>query len=90
MSDPSWQLHPKVHPMTVGTLLDCVMDLGTRDKKSLFDTEGGWRVLQAVVRQISVPLRKLLLDDEGALIKRTISNPAFPPGIVPFVVELRG
>ena len=84
MSDPSWQLHPKVHPMTVGTLLDCVMDLGAaaeglRDKKSLFDTEGGWRVLQAVVRRISVPLRKLLLDDEGALIKRTIDNPAFPP-----------
>ena len=26
MSDPSWQLHPKVHPMTVGTLLDCVME----------------------------------------------------------------
>ena len=49
------------------------------DKKSLFDTEGGWRVFQAVVRQISVPLWKLCLDDEGALLKKTIANPTFHP-----------
>ena len=84
MSDPSWQLHPNAHPMTVGTLLDSVMDLssaaeGLLDKKSLFDTDGGWRVLQAVVRQISVPLRKLCLDGEGALLKKTIASPTFPP-----------
>ena len=84
MSAPSWQLDPNVHPMTVGTFLDCVMDLGSAaegllDKKSLFDTDGGWRVLQAVVRRISVPLRKLLLDDEGALLKKAIDGPAFPP-----------
>ena len=84
MSDPSWQLHPNVHPMTVGTLLDSVMDLGSAaegllDKKSLFDTDGGWRVLQAVVRQISVPLRKLCLDSEGALLKKTIASPTFHP-----------
>ena len=30
MFDPSWQLHPKVHPMTVGTFLDCVMDVGAQ------------------------------------------------------------
>ena len=29
VSDPSWQLHPEVHPMTVGTLLDAMMDLGS-------------------------------------------------------------
>ena len=83
MFDPSWQVHPKVHAMTVGTFLDCVMDLGAAAEglleKSLFDTDGGWRVLQAVVRRISVPLRKLLLDDEGGLLKKTIDSPAFPP-----------
>ena len=83
MSDPSWQLHPKVHPMTVGTFLDSVMDLGSAaegllDKKSLFDIEGGWRLPQAIVRQISVPLRKLCLDDEGALLKKTICQPDLP------------
>ena len=70
--------------MTVGTLLDTVMDLGSAaeglfDKQSLFDTEGGWRVFQAGVRQISVPLRKLCLDDEGALLKKTIASPTFHP-----------
>ena len=29
MSERSWQLHPNVHPMTVGTLLDAMMDLGS-------------------------------------------------------------
>ena len=84
VSDPSWQLHPNVHPMTVDTLLHSVMDLGSAaegllDKKSQFDTDGGWRVLQAVVRQLSVPLRKLCLDGEGALLKKTIASPTFPP-----------
>ena len=84
VSDPSWQLHPEVHPMTVGTLLDAMMDLGSAaegllDKKPLFDTDGGWRVLQAVVRQISVPLRKLCLDSEGDLLKKSIASPTFHP-----------
>ena len=84
MSDASWKLHPKVHPMTVSTLLDSVMDLGTAaagllDKKRLFDTNGGWRILQGVVRQMSVPLRKLCIDNEGALLKKTIASPTFHP-----------
>ena len=84
MSDPSWQLHSDVHPMTVGTFLDSVMDLGSAaegllDKKSLFHTDGGWRAFQSVVRQISIPLRKLCLDDEGALLKKTIASPTFHP-----------
>ena len=70
--------------MTVGTLLDAVTDLGSAtegllNKKSLFDTDGSWRVLQAVIRQISIPLRKLCLDGEGALLKKTIASPTFHP-----------
>lgn len=70
--------------MTVDTLLDCVMDLssasqGLLDMKSILHTDGGWRVVRAVVRQISVPLRKLILDDEGALLKKAIDSPTFPP-----------
>ena len=84
MSQPAWQLHPNVHSMTVDTLLDSVINLGSAaegllDKKSLFETDGGWRVVQAVVRQLSVPLRKLCLDDEGALLKKTIASPTFHP-----------
>ncbi len=84
MSDPPWQLHPDVHPMTVSTLLDAVMDLGMAveslsNKRSLFNTEGGWRVLQAAVRQVSVPLRNICIDSEGALLKKTIDGPTFHP-----------
>ena len=84
VSDPSWRLHPNVHPMAVETLLHSVMDLGSAaegliTKKPLFDTDGGWRVLQSVVRQLSVPLRKLCLDGDGALLKKTIASPTFHP-----------
>ena len=84
MADSAWQLHPNVHPMTVGVLFDSVMELGFAvegllGKKALFDSDGGGRVLQTIVRQISVPLRKLCLDGEGALLERTISNPTFHP-----------
>ena len=70
--------------MTVDTLLDSAIDLGSAaegllDKKSLFETDGGWRVVQAVVRQLSVRLRKLCLDGEGALLKKTIASPTFHP-----------
>ena len=47
--------------------------------KSLLHTDRGWRVVQEVVRRISVPLRKLLLDDEGALLKKAIDSSVFPP-----------
>ena len=84
MSDPPWQLHPDAHSMTVSTLLDTVMDLGSaveslRDKQSLFNTDGGWRVLQAVVRQISVPMRKLCVDSGGALLEKTIAGLTLHP-----------
>lgn len=70
--------------MTVGPLLDSLLDLGSaaeglHDRKSLFDTDGGWRVLQGVVRQISVPVRKLCLESDGALLKKTIASPTFHP-----------
>ena len=84
MSHESWQLHPKVHPMTVDKFVDVMIDLGCaaerlRDPKSLFKTDGGWPVFQATVRQMSVPLRKLCLDENGALLKKTITSPTFYP-----------
>ena len=84
MPGPDWQLKPRVHPMTVGTLLDCVTELGAAtqgliEKRALFDADGGARVLQSVVRQMCVPLRKLCLDDDGALLKKVIANPSFHP-----------
>ena len=84
LSGSHWSLDHRVHPMTVGTFLDCVTELcaasqGLIEKRPLFDDEGGWRVLQSIVRQLSVPLRKLCLDDNGALLKKVIANPSFHP-----------
>ena len=84
MLGPEWQLKPRVHSMAVTTLLDCVTELGTAtqaltDKRPLFETDGGARVLQSIVRQISIPLRKLCLDDDGALLKKVVADPSFHP-----------
>ena len=84
MSELHWSVNSSVHPMTVDTLLDCIIELGAAaqdlvDKRPLFDSDGGWRVLQSIVRQMSVPLRKLCLDNDGALLRRVISNPFFHP-----------
>lgn len=84
MPVPDWQLHPRVHPMTMGTLLDCITELGSAtqgliDKGALFNVDGGTRVFQSVVRQISVPLRKLCLDSDGGLLTKVVANPLFSP-----------
>ena len=84
MLAPDWQLKSQLHPMTVSTLLDCVTELGAAtqglfDKRPLFETDGGARILQSIVRQMSVPVRKLCLDDDGALLKKVIANPSFHP-----------
>ncbi|MXW37396.1 MAG: hypothetical protein F4Z65_03925 [Acidobacteria bacterium] len=84
MFGSSWRLHPEAHALTVGTFLDAMMDLGSaaerlRDKESLFDPAGGGRALRAVVRQMSVPLRKLCLDGDGVLLRKTIGSLAFHP-----------
>ena len=68
----------------MGALLDCVAELGTAaqglfEKRGLFGGDGGWRILRAIVRQMSVPLRKLCLDDDGALLKNVVADPTFHP-----------
>ena len=84
VAESHWSLDPDSHPLTVGALLDCVAELGVAaqglvGKRALFDGDGGWRVFQAIVRQISVPLRKLCLDDEGALLRKVVADPIFHP-----------
>lgn len=79
-----WSLNPRAHPLTVGSLLDCVAELGAAaqglvDKQGMFHDDGGWRIFQAIVRQMSVPLRKLCLDDDGTLLKKVVLAPTFHP-----------
>ena len=79
-----WNLNSDVHPMKVNALLDAVTELGLSvrsvfDYQDLYSLAGSDRLLQAIVKQISIPLRKLLCDDEGDLFKTTIDNQLFPP-----------
>ena len=84
MTESHWSLDPRAHPLTVGPLLDCVAELGSSaqglvEKRPLFESDGGWRILQSIVRQMSVPLRKLCLDDDGGLLSKVVADPSFHP-----------
>lgn len=84
VTEAHWTLDPGVHPLTVGTLLDCVAELGIAaqnlvEKRPLFESDDGWRVLHAIIRQMSVPLRKLCLDDGGGLLNKVVVDPSFHP-----------
>lgn len=79
-----WTLKPRTDDTSVGALLDCMAELGIAaegivDKRSMFGGDGGGRILQAIVRLMSVPLRKLCLDSDGALLKRVVADPTFHP-----------
>lgn len=84
MTESRWSLDPRAHPLTVGTLLDCVAELGSAaqglvEKRPVFESDGGWRVMQSIVRQMSVPLRKLCLDGGGGLLSKVVAEPSFQP-----------
>ncbi|MCY4515104.1 MAG: hypothetical protein OXC69_08225 [Candidatus Tectomicrobia bacterium] len=77
-----WCLKGNTHPMQVARLLDSAMEMAEaagnlfeRRREISHDSEG--RVLRTIVRQMSVPMRKLCLDDDGALLKGVIADPVF-------------
>ena len=87
MSDNSketmlWQIRPSVHPITVLTLLECVTEIAWALEEfgqiARQHTPSGTLML-AKTRQISVALRKILLDANGSLLKRCIGNPEMHP-----------
>ena len=84
VTEAHWTLDRGTHPLTVGTFLDCVAELGIAaqnlvELRPLFESDDGWRVLHAIIRQMSVPLRKLCLDDGGGLLNKVVVDPSFPP-----------
>lgn len=83
-SDVSWKLRSDANGMAVEALLDAITELGlsvwsVSNKQQLYSVDGGWRVIRSIVRQISVPLRKLCLDNDGELLRTTIEEPVFHP-----------
>ena len=77
-----WQIRPSVHPITVLTLLECVTEIASGLEEfgqiARQHTPSGALML-AKTRQISVALRKILLDGNGSLLKRCIGNPEMHP-----------
>ena len=77
-----WQIRPNVHPTTVLTLLECVTEVASALEEfgqiARQHPPSGVLML-AKTRQISVALRKILLDGNGTLLKRCIGNPEMHP-----------
>ena len=77
-----WQIRPSVHSITILTLLECVTEIASAleefGKFARQHTPSGALML-VKTRQISVALRKILLDGNGSLLKRCIGNPEIHP-----------
>ena len=82
VSYQSWVLNARAHPLTVNKTIDCIVEIigairNLTERKELIGANEGWRIIQALVRQLSVPVRKLCIDDRGSLLKGVVVNPMF-------------
>ena len=77
-----WQIRQGVHQITVLTLLECLVEIAYALEEfgqiARQHTTSGTLWL-AKTRQISVALRKVLLDGSGSMLKRCIENPEMHP-----------
>ena len=77
-----WKMRQSVHPIPVLALLECLAEIAYALKEfghiARQHTTSGVLLL-AKTRQISVALRKTLLDGNGAILKRCIENPEMHP-----------
>ena len=77
-----WQIRQSVHPISVLALLECLVEIAYALEEfgqvaRQHTTSGSLMLLKT--RQISVALRKMLLDGNGAMLKRCIENPEMHP-----------
>ena len=81
-----WQIRQSVHSIPVLALLECLVEIAYTleefGQMARQRTPSGVLML-AKTRQISVALRKILLDGNGAMLKRCIENPEMHPMKVP-------
>ena len=77
-----WQLRQGVHPISVLALLECMVEIAYALEEfgqiARQHTTSGTLWL-AKTRQVSVALRKILLDGNGSMLKRCIANPEMHP-----------
>ncbi len=77
-----WQIRKNVHSITVLTFLECLIEIASALEEfgqiARQNSISG-SLLLAKTRQISVGLRKILLDGNGTILKRCIENPEMHP-----------
>ena len=77
-----WQLRPGVGPISLITFLECVMETAYALEEFIQIARQDTPYVTPMVaktRQISVALRKLLLEGNGSLLKRCIEKPEMHP-----------
>ena len=84
---PAWEVPPNANRQAVANWLECATDIAhsvqmlkppiTTDKHPTVAIES--QRLTSVIRAISTPIRKLLLEANGALLKKAIRSPTMHP-----------
>lgn len=77
-----WRMRQRVSPMAAMALLECVAELAYAldEFQNIARANTDSAILLLVkIRQISVTLRKILLDGNGAMLKQCIDNPEMHP-----------
>ena len=82
MGTTRWQIRQSVHPISVQALLECLVEIASALEEfgqiaRHHPTSG--ELLLVKTRQISVALRKIILDGNGSMLKRCIENPEMHP-----------
>ena len=82
-----WSLENPTHPTNADALVNCVTEIamGFRAMTELASNsepkarERLWDTALSVIRQMSVSIRKLCLDEQGASLRRAVGNPTMHP-----------
>ena len=82
-----WRLINPSHPTNHDALLACMTEIALAFRAMTefmargdrLAQEGGGQIAQSAVRQMSVSIRKLCIDNQGEALKRAIDNPTFHP-----------
>ena len=77
-----WQIRQRVHSISVLALLECAVEIASALEEfgqTAHQNTVSVPLLLAKTRQISVALRKIILDSNGVMLKRCIENPELHP-----------
>ena len=74
-----WKLNDRRDPLNMGSLEDCVMDLidaarGLYCKEDIRNDKQGV-ILRRAVRKIAIPIRKMMIENDGQLLKTCVADP---------------